>query len=78
MDTLSTIIESDRFKEPKDIEKLKRFIIQTYNIEPVIRLKPKAMIIIVNSSSLANTIRLQLPTIKQQLNISYQISIRIG
>lgn len=78
MDTLSSIIESDRFKEPKDIEKLKRFIIQTYNIEPIIRLKPKGMIIVVNSSSLANTIRLQLPTIKQQLNINYQLSIRIN
>lgn len=77
MDSINTILGNKEFAEPENIEKLKSYIESEFNSKARIRLNSKGLTIIVNSSALANTIRLQLPQIKRQLNIKDNLYIRI-
>jgi len=78
MDSISSILGDREFNEPESIEKLKGYIESTYSSQPRIRLNTKGLTIIVDSSSLANTLRLELPKIKRQLDIKDNLNIRIG
>ncbi|MHB1864924.1 MAG: hypothetical protein ACYCPS_02025 [Candidatus Saccharimonadales bacterium] len=78
MDTISSLLNGKEYQQPDEIDRLKRYILTEYNSQSTILLTPKGFTILVSSSSLANTIRLNLPRIKKQLAISNRLSIRIG
>lgn len=77
MDSINTILGDKDFKEPEEIKKLKAHIETIYGSKPEIRVHPKGLVIVVSSSSLANTLRLNMPEIKRTLNINQNISIII-
>jgi hypothetical protein len=77
MDSINTILGDKDFKEPEEFEKLKDYIESIYGSRPEIRLNPKGLVIVVASSGLANSLRLNLPELKRQLNIDQNINIRI-
>jgi hypothetical protein len=78
MDNIENIIRVKGFKEPVEISKLKKYILENFDSDSHIQVRSKGFVIIVNSSSLASAIRLKLPEIKRQLSINQDISIRIA
>ncbi len=78
MDSLNSILGNKEFNEPEIIEKLKQYIQLTYNSRSTIKVGPKGVTIIVSSSALANTLRLNMPDIKRRLAIKDRFNIRIG
>lgn len=78
MDSISSILGNKEFNEPPEIEKLKRYVFKTYGYTPMIRINQKGLVVIVNSSALASTLRLSLPAIKRELDIHMVINIRIA
>jgi hypothetical protein len=77
MDSISSILGDKDFTEPEEVGRLKDYIKSTYNSKSEIRVQPKGLVIIVTSSALAGTLRLNMPEIKRRLNIDVAISIRI-
>ncbi len=77
MDSINTILASKDFKEPDEVLKLKKYIDKSYRIKAEVRIHPKGLIIVVPSSSLANSLRLRLPELKRELNIDQNIAIII-
>jgi len=77
MDSLSNILGRKDLTPPQEISKLKAYIFENYGKEADIKLGPKGFTIIVSSSALASTLRLNLPEIKRQLSIKDQLMIRI-
>lgn len=78
MDSISSILGNKEFNEPPEIEKLKAYVSKTYGYTPTVRVNQKGLVVIVNSSSLASTLRLSLPAIKRDLDINVPINIRIA
>lgn len=67
MDSLSDILLRKDFDEPAESKLLKKYIRDTYQAESSITIKEKQIIIEVSNSSLANTLRLQVPKLKKLL-----------
>ncbi|HEY1644917.1 MAG TPA: hypothetical protein VGF75_00850 [Candidatus Saccharimonadales bacterium] len=77
MDSLSAILGNKDFSEPEEITKLKGYISAKYNSTSEIRQNPKGLTIVVGSSALASALRLNMPQMKRELNISLPLTIRI-
>lgn len=77
MDSIKSLLSEKDFSEPEEIDNLKKYIKSKYDSYCEIRLNPKGLIIVAESSALANTIKLNLPEIKRELNIGQRVVVRI-
>lgn len=77
MDSIKSLLGDKDFSEPEEINNLKQYIKSQYDSYCEIRLNPKGLTIIVESSALANTLRLALPKIQRELSISQGVFVRI-
>ena len=78
MDSINNILANKYFNEPNDVEKLKSYIEELYNLSVRVQVITKGYLIITPNSSLASAIRLSLPNIKKRLDIDKEIYIRTG
>ncbi len=78
MDSLFNILSAKEFSEPDDAVRLKNYIEQKYGINVGVQIREKDIVLIVKSSSAANSLRLNGPTIKRALGLSKKLSFRIN
>lgn len=77
MDSLNKILSDKQFSEPAELTKLKQFIKDEYGSTSMVAISGQSIVISVNSSSLAGSLRLRLPEIKKKLKIEQAIRLRI-
>lgn len=77
MDSIKGILRNKKIIEPAEVTKLNKFISDEYGVKAEISIRGQSLIVGVNSSPLANNLRLRLPQIKRQLGIKQNIRLRI-
>ena len=77
MDSINKILIDKSFDPPSEIDQLKRFIRDNYQAEAQISVSGQRIIISVDSSALAGSLRLRMPEIKRKLDIKQELSLRI-
>jgi hypothetical protein len=78
MDSLFNILASKDFDEPPEINRIKTYIKQQYNAAVGVQLRDRDIVIIVSSSALANTLRLNGPKISRQCELNKRLTFRIN
>jgi hypothetical protein len=78
MDSLFNILGNRDFDEPPEIAMIKRYIKSQYNTEVGVQVRERDIVIVVPSSALANTLRLNGPTIKRYCGVDKRLTFRIG
>ena len=78
MDSLSDILVRKDFDEPPEMAKLKQYIRTKYRQTVGVQVRDKDIVIIVSSSALANTLRLNGPDIKRHCQIDKRLTFRIA
>ena len=76
MDSINKILSNKSLDPPKETDKLKRFIRDNYQAEAQITMKDNRIVISVESSALANSLRLRMPEIKRDLKIEQTLNFR--
>lgn len=64
--------------EPDEVGAIKDYIAKEFNAPASVTVQPNALIISVQSASLANTLRLRIPILQKVANTSKRLVLRIG
>ncbi len=78
MDSLFNILSQKNFDEPPEIERLKKYILDNYSISVGVQVRDKDILLIVNSSAMAASLRMNGPRIKRDLDLNKRLSFRIN
>ena len=65
-------------KEPEEVTAVKRYIFDEFGAESSVGLHGETLVITVASASLANALRLRLPSLRKTANTKRKIMFRIG
>lgn len=76
-DSLANIINRNRFTEPPEIEHIKKYVLDTFNVQIAIHLQQNQIILIVPNAALAGALRPNLYKIGIECNIQKRLTIRI-
>jgi len=77
-DSIGDLLPKKRFSEPKEIEIIKRFILDNFNQPANISLHQTNIIITVGSSAFAGALRARLHELQRLCHTDKQLVIRIG
>ncbi|HSX29943.1 MAG TPA: hypothetical protein VLE73_05295 [Candidatus Saccharimonadales bacterium] len=78
MDSLHDLLSRYSPKEPEEIVAIKRYIADEFNVESSVGIQGNALVITVQSASLANTLRMRLPALQAIANTNKRLVFRIG
>ena len=78
MDSLKDLLSKRTPQEPDEVVAVKRYIAEEFGAESSVGIQGNALVITVQSASLANTLRLRLPAIQQIANTDKRLVFRIG
>jgi len=78
MDSLQELLGRYNPQEPEEVSALKRYIFEEFGAESSVGLHGETLVITVASASLANTLRLRLPTLQKTAKTKRKIMFRIG
>ena len=77
MDKLSDILSEYEISEPEEITAIKGYVLKNFNTYVTVAVKNDAFIVTVNSSSLANSLRLRMLQIQRAANTNKKLIFRI-
>jgi hypothetical protein len=77
MDSIQNVLKDYSYQKPDSMQVLKEYILKTYKFEPKLSINRSNIVIQVKSASLASNLRLNLPNIKSELNITEKLTILI-
>lgn len=77
MDSLFNLLDKKDFEEPPEMLAIKRYIKNKFGADVGVQLRERDVVISVNSSALANTLRLNGPDIKRNCNVTKRLTFRI-
>ena len=78
MDSLQELLGRYSPKEPEEVTAVKRYIFDESGAESSVGLHGETLVITVASASLANALRLRLPSLRKTANTKRKIMFRIG
>lgn len=78
MDHIFDILSQKDFDEPEEINAIKKFVHDEYGQKVGVMARDKDIVIMVNSSALASSLRLRGPEIKRRCQIDKKLVFRIG
>ena len=78
MDSLQELLGRYSPKEPEEVTAVKRYIFDEFGAESSVGLHGETLVITVASASLANALRLRLPSLRKTANTKRKIMFRIG
>ena len=78
MDNISDLLKNKGVKEPEEISLIKKFIMKKYQEEVGVKVEVNKITVLVRSSALANTIRMDVAQIQKACNTTKRIAIYIG
>jgi hypothetical protein len=78
MDSLSDLLGRKDLPSGDDVAAIKSYIADTYATQCGVEHRGNSIIISVPSAALAQTLRMELHTIRQRYNIEKRLAIRIG
>lgn len=78
MDSIGDVLDKYKNDEPDEVSAIKVYIAQEFNAPVSITVQQNALIISVQSASLANTLRLRIPVLQKIANTSKRLVLRIG
>ncbi len=77
-DSIGDLLPKKRLARPPELEIIKKFVNENYQIEPVVTVKPTQIIIAVPSAALAGTLRMQLHELQDLCQTDKRLVIRIA
>ena len=78
MDDLGDILSRKRFTEPPEIKIIKQFVLEKFDEEVAITVKPKQIIIGAPNAALAGSLRMHLHELTQLCKTDKRLVLRIG
>ena len=78
MDSLQELLGRYSPKEPDEVVALKRYVSEEFGVESSVGMHGETLVITVKSASLANALRLRLPTLQKVAKTKRKIMFRIG
>lgn len=78
MDSLFKILTQKDFSEPPEIQAIKKYVQDNYQTKVNVMVRDKDILIMVPSSALANTLRLNSPDIKRRCQLDKKLTFQIG
>lgn len=78
MDSLKDLLISKNLDEPGEVSSLKDYFHSTFNITPIIKVSPKAIVVIVPNSKLATEIRGRVLDIERRCQLTKQLFVKVG
>lgn len=78
MDSLQEILGKKNFVPPNEMQALREYVKRRYNSNSYVKLQRDAIILSVQSSTLAATLQLERNNIIQECNLSKKLVIRTG
>lgn len=78
MDSLRDLLTQKEMDEPTELTSLKEFIKKEYNLQPVIKINPKAITVYMPNAAQAATLRMRYREINQYCQLTRKLYIRIG
>lgn len=78
MDSIGDVLGKYKIEQPDEVGAIKDYITKEFNAPASVAVQPNALIISVQSASLANTLRLRIPTLQKVANTSKRLVLRIG
>jgi hypothetical protein len=78
MDSLKDLLGARGPKEPDEVAAIKRYISDEFGMTSTVGIQGNALIITVQSASLASTLRMRLPVIQNIVGTDKRLVFRIG
>jgi len=78
MDDIANILGNKKFAEPPEISAIKKYVLDKFKSNVKIQVRENAIIVLVNSPSLANTLRLDSQQLIESCNVTKKLVIRIS
>lgn len=78
MDSLKDLLQYKNVDEPGEISALKEYFHSTFKISPIIKVNPKAIVIIVPNSKLATEVRGRILEIERRCQLTKQLFVKVG
>lgn len=75
MDNLSDLLARRNLSEPPEIKIIKDFVLEKYDEDISVKVEPNKIVILVNNSALASSIRMNIPDIQKACGNSKRIVI---
>jgi hypothetical protein len=76
--SIKDILNSNSYSEPEEIRIIKNYIFENYQSNSRVKIGHQQITILVTSSALANTLRMELLELKKLCNTDKKLLIRIG
>jgi hypothetical protein len=76
-DSLGDLLLNKSFDEPPEIQIIKEFVKEKYNVEPIVSVRQRDILIEVSSAALAGTLRMQLHKLQALCQTEKRLVIRI-
>lgn len=77
-DSIGNLLPKKRLNKPKEIEIIKKFVINSYQVEPGVTVKTNQIVISVPSAALASSLRMQLHDLQEMCQTKKRLVIQIG
>ena len=78
MDKISSLINLDSLNQPEEINLIKSYVMNKYSEDVGVMIREKDYVIIVNSSALANSLRLNLTDLTKSCHLNKKVMFRIS
>ena len=78
MDSLKDLLQYKNVDEPGEVSALKEYFHSTFQISPIIKVSPKAIVVIVPNSKLATEIRGKILEIERRCQLTKQLFVKVG
>ena len=78
MDSLGSLLGNKDFHEPPEVQAIKKYVKDAFNVDVMVMVRERDIVIGVANAALANTLRLRSPEIKRQCQLSKRLTFRIG
>jgi hypothetical protein len=78
MDNISSLLNAKGLNQPEEIKLLKNYVLKKYNEKVGVLIRDKDIVILVNSSALANSLRLNQTDLKDKCKITKKILFRVA
>ncbi len=75
---MADILGNREFHEPKEIQIIKSFVRKEFSVDCNVKMSDRAITIIVDSASLAGSLRMHLHTLAKQCETTKRLMIRIN
>lgn len=78
MESVADLLSKYSPQEPEAIAAVKRYVFEEFGVQPTVGLHGETLVITVTSASLANALRLRLPTLQKIAKTKKRIMFRIS